>query len=149
MEINIKNFKLLKNNIDELFQYKKIYVEFLEQLEKAFYNNDIVYLLFMIKKFNNKNLFKKIDIEEIEKKEDEQDTTIINLKNEIEKELNNIELNILYRINTKYKKCLNKNLKKQEKAKIEIEYDLFIDEIAQAESQAENRIYNEYVLSVM
>ena len=140
MEINIKNFKLLKNNIDELFQYKKIYVEFLEQLEKAFYNNDIVYLLFMIKKFNNKNLFKKIDIEEIEKKEDEQDTTIINLKNEIEKELNNIELNILYRINTKYKKCLNKNLKKQEKAKIEIEYDLFIDEIAQAESQAENRI---------
>lgn len=149
MEINIKNFKLLKNNIDELFQYKKIYVEFLEQLEKAFYNNDIVYLLFMIKKFNNKNLLKKIDIEEIEKKEDEQDTTIINLKNEIEKELNNIELNILYRINTKYKKCLNKNLKKQEKAKIEIEYDLFIDEIAQAESQAENRIYNEYVLSVM
>ena len=149
MEINIKNFKLLKNNINELFQYKKIYVEFLEQLEKAFYNNDIVYLLFMIKKFNNKNLLKKINIEEIEKKEDEQDTTFINLKNEIEKDLNNIELNILYRINTKYKKCLNKNLKKQEKAKIEIEYDLFIDEIAQAESQAENRIYNEYVLSVM
>lgn len=149
MEINIKNFKLLKNNIDELFQYKKIYVEFLEQLEKAFYNNDIVYLLFMIKNFNNKNLLKKINIEEIEKKEDEQDTTFINLKNEIEKDLNNIELNILYRINIKYKKCLNKNLKKQEKAKIEIEYDLFIDEIAQAESQSENRIYNEYVLSVM
>lgn len=149
MEINIKNFKLLKNNIDELFQYKKIYVEFLEQLEKAFYNNDIVYLLFMIKKFNNKNLLKKINIEEIEKKEDEQDTTFINLKNEIEKELNNIELNILYRINIKYKKCLNKNLKKQEKAKIEIEYDLFIDEIAQVESQAENRLYNEYVLIVM
>lgn len=149
MEINIKNFKLLKNNINELFQYKKIYVEFLEQLEKAFYNNDIVYLLFMIKKFNNKNLLKKINIEEIEKKEDEQDTTFINLKNEIEKDLNNIELNILYRINTKYKKCLNKNLKKQEKAKIEIKYDLFIDEIAQAESEAENRLYNEYVLSVM
>ena len=149
MEINIKNFKLLKNNIDELFQYKKIYVEFLEQLEKAFYNNDIVYLLFMIKNFNNKNLLKKINIEEIEKKEDEQDTTFINLKNEIEKELNNIELNILYRINIKYKKYLNKNLKKQEKAKIEIEYDLFIDEIAQVESQAENRLYNEYVLSVM
>lgn len=149
MEINIKNFKLLKNNIDELFQYKKIYVEFLEQLEKAFYNNDIVYFLFMIKNFNNKNLLKKINIEEIEKKEDEQDTTFINLKNEIEKELNNIELNILYRINIKYKKYLNKNLKKQEKAKIEIEYDLFIDEIAQVESQAENRLYNEYVLSVM
>lgn len=149
MEINIKNFKLLKNNIDELFQYKKIYVEFLEQLEKAFYNNDIVYLLFMIKNFNNKNLLKKINIEEIEKKEDEQDTTFINLKNEIEKDLNNIELNILYRINIKYKKYLNKNLKKQEKAKIEIEYDLFIDEIAQAEAQIENRIYNEYVLSVM
>lgn len=149
MEINIKNFKLLKNNIDELFQYKKIYVEFLEQLEKAFYNNDIVYLLFMIKKFNNKNLLKKINIEEIEKKEDKQDTTFINLKNEIEKDLNNIELNILYRINIKYKKYLNKNLKKQEKAKIEIEYDLFIDEIAQVESQAENRLYNEYVLSVM
>lgn len=149
MEINIKNFKLLKNTIDELFQYKKIYVEFLEQLEKAFYNNDIVYLLFMIKNFNNKNLLKKINIEEIEKKEDEQDTTFINLKNEIEKDLNNIELNILYCINIKYKKCLNKYLKKQEKAKIEIEYDLFIDEIAQAESQIENRIYNEYVLSVM
>lgn len=149
MEINIKNFKLLKNNIDELFQYKKIYVEFLEQLEKAFYNNDIVYLLFMIKKLNNKNLLKKINIEEIEKKEDEQDTIFINLKNEIEKDLNNLELNILYRINIKYKKCLNKYLKKQEKAKIEIEYDLFIDEIAQAESQIENRIYNEYVLSVM
>lgn len=26
MEINIKNFKLLKNNIDELFQYKKIFM---------------------------------------------------------------------------------------------------------------------------
>lgn len=139
MNLNIDNFKKLNKNINKLIAEKNQIQNILIWNETEPENE--IYI--------NYDFFNYLKKEKLYNILDNKYTDFIIEK---EKELNNIELNILYQTNSKYKRIINKLLKEKEKEEAKKQLQNNLDNIIDFESKMyldfENQLYNDYLIAI-
>lgn len=138
MEIKIDHFEKLDMEIDKLIGRRHELQEDLSLIDELTWDYDLEYFECL-----------QYDLLSKEEQKDYKTITYDVLEN-TKKELENIELNIAYRLNSKIKRQINKLLKEKkiEQAKIDEakKLDTFIEEECNLQDEFENELKNDYEL---
>lgn len=138
MEIKIDHFEKLNMKIDELIGKRHELQEDLSLIDELTWDYDLEYLEGL-----------QYDLLSKEEQKDYKTITYDVLEN-TKKELENVELNIAYQLNSKIKRQINKLLKEKEIKQAKIDeakkLDTFIEEECNLQDEFEKELENDYEL---
>ena len=138
MEIKIDCFEKLDMEIDELIGKRHELQQDLSLIDELTWDYDLEYFECL-----QGDLFSEEEKENFK-------TITYDVAENVKKELENVELNIAYRLNSKIKRQINKLLKEKEIKQAENDeakkLDTFIEEECNLQDEFENELKNDYEL---